>query len=280
MPEFAEVNTQVRWLRARVTGMRVASHGHTGAGHFPELKGDPAKAQKLAAWLDGQEILAVTQRGKHVVMRLPTGTLVSHLMFAGRWSMEGDAFTSPYKRHAEPPDVKSASFWLLDPAGRRLNFHDPEYRGKVRFHPGASPGAVPELAALGPDVLQTPESDPEFATPWTAQHLATALARKRTAIKAQLLEQSMVAGLGNMYACEALYRAGIAPQRPSQGLSPDEVRALFQSAQGVVGDALRTGLDYAAVLKVYKRERDPEGRAVSVEEIGGRDTYWVPEAQR
>jgi formamidopyrimidine-DNA glycosylase len=83
-----------------------------------------------------------------------------------------------------------------------------------------------------------------------------------------------------MYACEALYRAGIAPQRPSQGLSPDEVRAVFQSAQAVVGDALRTGLDYAAVLKVYKRERDPEGRAVTVDEIGGRDTYWVPEAQR
>jgi formamidopyrimidine-DNA glycosylase len=90
----------------------------------------------------------------------------------------------------------------------------------------------------------------------------------------------MVAGLGNMYACEALYRAGIAPQRPGQGLSPDEVHALFQSAQGVVADALRTGLDYASVLQVYKRERDPAGRAVTVEEIGGRDTYWVPEAQR
>lgn len=280
MPEFAEVNTQVRWLRQRVTGMRIASHGHTGAGHFPDLKGDPLKPSKLAGYFNGAELESVTQRGKHVVMRLSTGTLVSHLMFAGRWSLEGDPFVSPYKHHVEAPAAKSASFWIIGGDGTRLSFHDPEYRGRVRFSPGVTPGAVPELKALGPDVLLTPESDPEHLTPWSHDRLAADLAGKRTAIKPQLMEQSMVAGLGNMYACEALYRAGVAPARASRSLDADAVRAVFDAAQQVVRASIDSGLDYAQVLQVYKRERDPQGRAVTVEELGGRDTWWVPEAQR
>jgi formamidopyrimidine-DNA glycosylase len=279
MPEFAEVNTQVRWLRARVTGWRVASHGHSGAGHFSDLKGDPAKAAKLGAYFDAAAIESVTQRGKHVLLRMSTGTLVSHLMFAGRWSIQGDDFVSPYKHHAEPPTTKSASFWLVNNLGARLNFHDPEYRGRVRFFPALTPGKVPDLRELGPDLLQTPESDPDFPTPWTAAALGAAL-RRKTAVKAVLLEQSVVAGIGNMYACEALYRAGIAPQRPANSLGTDEVLALFQAAQEVVRAAIDGGLDYPHLLQVYKRAADPSGREVQVVEIAGRDTYWVPAAQR
>lgn len=280
MPEFAEVNTQVRWLRERVTGWQIASHGHTGAGHFPELKGDPAKAAKLKSYLDGQRVEAVTQRGKHVVMRLSSGTLVSHLMFKGRWSLVGEDFVSPYKHHAEPPEPKSASFWLVNDRGARLNFHDPEYRGKVRFHPGKRPGEVDELRELGPDVLQTPETDPDFTAPFTLEGFAAALAKKRGAVKVQLLDQSIVAGIGNMYACEALYAAGLAPTRPASGLSADDVGRLHDAARAVVRSAIDSGLDYARVLQIYKREKDPAGRAVQVVELGGRDTWWVPEAQR
>lgn len=280
MPEFAEVNAQVKWLRAKVTGMRVKAHGHSGAGHFPELKADPAKAAKLSAWLDGATLDSVTQRGKHVVMRMSTGAMVSHLMFAGRWSLVGDDFITAYKRHLEAPEPKSASFWLIGDDGRRLNFHDPEYRGRVRFHPDAAPAAVAELAALGPDVLQTPESDPDFTLAWTAESLSRALSGTRTAIKAQLLDQSTVAGIGNMYACECLYRAGVAPQRPSNSLSDGEVRAVHEAAQSVVRAAIESGLDYATVLRVYKRETDPDGSPVRIEKVGGRDTYWVPAKQR
>lgn len=280
MPEFAEVNKQVQWLRARVTGWRVASHGHTGAGHFPELKGDPSKEAKLAAWLDGATLDAVTQRGKHVVFRMSTGTLVSHLMFKGRWSLAGEDFVSNYRHHAEPPTPKSASFWLVRDDGARLNFHDPEYRGRVRFHAGRRPGQVEELKELGPDVLTTPESDPDFTAEWTAEALAAALGRKRTPVKAQLLEQSVVAGIGNMYACEALYRAGVAPARPANALTPDEVRRVFDAARDVIQTAIDTDLDYGRALQVYKRALDPQGRKVDVIELNGRDTYWVPEAQR
>lgn len=280
MPEFAEVNAQVRWMRERVTGMKVASHGHTGAGHFSELKGDPSKAAKLASWLDGATILAVTQRGKHVVLRLSTGTLVSHLMLAGRWSIAGDDFTSKYKRHAEAPEPKSASFWMVSEGGSRLNFHDPEYRGRVNFYADTLPGGVAALAELGPELLQTPETDADFAEAWTLDHFSRALSSKRTAVKARLLEQSVVAGIGNMYACESLYRAGIAPARPATSLSEGERRALFAEAQEVVRESIESGLDYGAVLKVYKRERDPEGAPVLVDKIGGRDSYWVPSRQR
>ena len=280
MPEFAEVNKQVRWLRARVTGWTIASHGHTGAGHFPELKGDPAKAAKLSAWLDGATLDAVTQRGKHVVFRMSTGVMVSHLMFKGRWSLLGEDFVSNYKHHAEPPTAKSASFWMVHGDGARLSFHDPEYRGRVRFHAGRAPGAVEELRELGPDVLQTPEGDPDFAAPWDLDDFSAKVAKKRTAIKALLLDQGIVAGIGNMYACEALYRAGVAPTRAGSSLSPEELRRVFEAAQGVVRAAIDSDLDYDRILQVYKRELDPAGRAVEVADVGGRDTYWVPAAQR
>lgn len=280
MPEFAEVHKQVQWLRERVTGWRVASHGHTGAGHFPELKGDPAKAAKLASWLDGATLEAVTQRGKHVVLRMSTGTLVSHLMFKGRWSLVGEDFVSNYRHHAEPPTPKSASFWLVNGEGARLNFHDPEYRGRVRFHLGKQPGQVEELKELGPDVLVTELSDPDFTAPWTVDALAAALGKKRTAVKAQLLEQSVVAGIGNMYACEALYRAGVAPTRPANALARDDVQRVYDAARDVIQTAIDTDLDYGRTLQVYKRELDPQGRKVDVVEVNGRDTYWVPTAQR
>ena len=76
MPEFAEVNKQVRWLRERAEGATVSAFGYHG-GHFTALKDDPAKAQVLASFFEGATLDRVTQRAKHVVMHLSTGTLTS-----------------------------------------------------------------------------------------------------------------------------------------------------------------------------------------------------------
>ena len=82
-----------------------------------------------------------------------------------------------------------------------------------------------------------------------------------------------------MYACESLYRAGIAPTRPSNAVTPQELQSLFDAVQAVVGESIKTHLDYDRVLKVYKREKDPDGTLVRCDEVGGRDTYWVPSRQ-
>ena len=79
---------------------------------------------------------------------------------------------------------------------------------------------------------------------------------------------------------EKRQRPGGSAQRPANGLGAQEAEALFSAVRSVVREAIDSGLDYARVLRVYRRELDPEGRAVRVDAVGGRDTYWVPEAQR
>ncbi|MBI5514432.1 MAG: hypothetical protein HY909_11730 [Deltaproteobacteria bacterium] len=278
MPEFAEVHSQVCWLRSKVQGAPIEEYGCTGGQHFPELKGNPKKDALLRAFFVGATLQSVTQRGKYVVFRLSTGTVLAHLMFHGRWSIAGDPFTSNYKHHRAPPEPVSAGLWLRV-GGRSMGFHDPEYKARVHAFPGSLPAAVEELQELGPDILQTPETDPEYPRPWAAEDLVKATSKSRTAIKALLLDQKKQAGIGNMYACEALYRAGLRPDRASNTLAEADARRLHGAVQAVVGEALATNLDYDRVLKVYKREKDPEGRKVLCTQVGGRDTFWVAEAQ-
>lgn len=278
MPEFAEVNKQVRWLRDRVDGAVVSAYGYSG-GHFSDLKDDPNKKSILDGFFDGATIERVTQRGKHVAMHMSTGTLISHLMFKGRWSVEGDPFVSNYKHHKEPPTAKSVNFWMQTSRGR-INFHEPEYKGKVHVFPGVESGAVDDLRDLGPDVLITPETDPAFTKEWTAELFRAGASKSKTAIKAYLLDQKKQAGIGNMYACESLYRAAIAPDRPANALSPAEAVRLHDEVQSVLRLSIDTDLDYAQTLLVYRKDTDPQGNPVSLSEVGGRDTFWVPAVQK
>ena len=277
MPEFAEVNKQVRWLRERALGAVVSASGHTG-GHFPALKDNPAKDDILRGFFEGASIDDVTQRGKHVVMRLSTGTLLSHLMFKGRWSMGGDDFVSNYKHHKEAPTAKSVNFWMETSRGR-VNFQERGYKGKVHCFPGVASGDVSDLRDLGPEVLVTPETDPAFTTEWTVDDLARAAAKTRTAIKALLLDQKKQAGIGNMYACECLYRARVAPERPANSLAADAVARVHAELQATLRLSIDTDLDYDRVLLVYRKTSDPMGNPVECAEVGGRDTFWVPAVQ-
>lgn len=280
MPEFAEVHRQVTWLRERVTGWTVRAWGVRARNHFPEFGAEPAeREQALARFLDGARVEQVTQRGKYVLLRLSTGVLASHLMFRGRWSLAGEDFVSPYKHHRAAPTPASNSLWLECDRGR-MNFHDPEYKGHARAFPGASPAAVALLTALGPDVLQTDASDGEVASaPWDLARFTAGLGRVKQPVKAFLLDQKRQAGLGNMYACEALYRAKVRPDRDARSLGADEAAALHAAARAVVAESIESGLDYARTLAVYGRAEDPAGRAVRVTQVDGRDTYWVPDVQ-
>jgi formamidopyrimidine-DNA glycosylase len=278
MPEFAEVNKQVRWLRERVEGANVNAFGYSG-GHFSALKNGPEKTRVLADFFEGSTLERVTQRGKHVVMHFSTGTLISHLMFKGRWSIQGDDFVSHYKHHKEAPTPKSVNFWMETSAGQ-INFHEPEYKGKVHVFPGTGSDEVPELADLGPEVLVTPETDPAYTGEWTVDEFREGAARSKIAVKAYLLDQKRQAGIGNMYACECLYRARIAPDRPANALTASEVAAIHGELQAVLRLSIESDLDYGQVLQVYRREHDPLGNAVEVSEVGGRDTFWVASLQK
>lgn len=278
MPEFAEVNKQVRWLRERAVGAHITKYGYSG-GHFAEQKDLPDKDSVLASFFEGATVENVTQRGKHVVIVLSTGVLTSHLMFKGRWSIAGDDFTSHYKHHKEPPTAKSVNFWMEAQDGRRINFHEPEYKGKVHAFPGVSTADVEDLKDLGPEILITPETDANYLREWTADVFRGAVARSKTAIKAFLLDQKKQAGIGNMYACECLYRARVAPERPANSLAADAVARVHAELQATLRLSIDTDLDYDRVLLVYRKTSDPMGNPVECAEVGGRDTFWVPAVQ-
>jgi formamidopyrimidine-DNA glycosylase len=279
MPEFAELNKQVRWLRERVVGWQVDAYGSEGWGNFPALKDNPSKDQILDQFFKGAVIESVTQRGKFAVFRLSTGTMFSHLMFKGRWSIAGDDFLSNYKQHKNKPTEKSVTFWL-SAGGKKLNFHEPEYKGKVHAFLGKQPKDCEELSSLGPEIKLTRETDPDFAAQdWQLSAFVANLGKTKKSVKELLLDQKKQAGLGNMYVCEALYRAGVRPDRASNSLSADEARAIYEAAREVVQQSIDTELDYKTVLAVYNRDTDPEGHPVEVSEVGGRDTYWVPAKQ-
>ncbi|MCB9640139.1 MAG: hypothetical protein H6728_16190 [Myxococcales bacterium] len=278
MPEFAEVNIQVRYLRERCTGWPIASFGYEGWSHFQNLP-EEGRDEQIKDFFQDNVLESITQKGKHVVMRTSKGTMLSHLMFKGRWSVAGDDFISNYKQHKKPPTEKSNNFWLVNPDGKRLNFHEPEYKGKITIFPGLHPGQVEALTKLGPDILTLPETDPDLAQEWTTDAFAKVLKRSKQAIKVFLLDQKRQAGLGNMYVCEALYASGIAPQRPAQSLSEDELTRLHDAAQRIVKASLDSNLDYDQVLKVYRKDTDPDGNPVENADVGGRDTFWVPNKQ-
>lgn len=279
MPEFAEVNVQVRWLRERCRNFQITGYGSSARNHFKNLP-EAGRKKKLDAFFDGNTIEEITQRGKHVVLRTLNGTIASHLMFKGRWTMEGDDFTSNYKGHKKPALPKSNSFWVENDKGEKLYFNDPEYMGYVTVFPTASPGDVPALSKLGPEVLITDQTDPDYQKTWTLADLQKRTGRSKKAIKGLLLDQDKQSGLGNMYVCEALYKAKIDPNRPSNSLSEDEVKRVHEEAQKVVQKSIDTDLDYDKVLLVYRRETDPGGHAVKCSKVSGRDTFWVPDVQK
>ena len=280
MPEIAEVSVQVRYLQERCRGWKVKEWGKEGWSHFQNLPDDTREAQ-LADFFKDNVIEDITQRGKQVLLRTKNGVMASHLMFKGRWSLQTEPFTSNYKNHKEKPTDKSRSFWIINEDGKRLNFHDPEYKAKVTAYPGiVDPKNVEHLAKLGPEVIVTEYTDPSFRDPWEFKGFQAKMAKSKQAIKKLLLDQEKQSGLGNMYVCEALYAAGIAPERPANGLSSEELHKLWEASQEVVKEAMSTNLDYDKVLKIYRRKADPLGNPVTFDEVGGRDTFWVPAVQK
>lgn len=212
--------------------------------------------------LVGRALAGVRRHGKFLMLDFDRGsTLLLHLGMSGRLSRDGGPHT-----HVR-----------LDLAGVSLHFVDPRRFGLVRF--GTPPG-------LGPDAL-----DPRLG----AGRFAAALARTRRAVKEALLDQRVVAGLGNIYVCEALHAARIDPRRPANRLRAGEVRHLLFSARAVLRNAVAAGgttLDDEAWRcvcgrrgeyrpRVYGAHGCPDcgGKVLAIRQ-GARSTYLCPACQR
>ena len=267
MPELPEVETIRRQLAPRLEGRTFEAVDVLD----PRLT-RPLDPREVAAELQGERVIGVERRGKYLVLQLEGGgALLVHLRMTGSFGFE-------------PTSHERAVIGLED--GTRLVYRDVRRFGTWLVVPGEE--LEPYLAAKnGPEPL---------GSMFTATWLAARLARRRAPLKAVLLDQRVVAGLGNIYADEALWRARLSPLRPASSLDPEEVRRL----QRAIRAALRTGIarqgaslrDYAKPdgeagsmqreFRVYGREDEscPRCRGpIAKTKVGGRGTWYCPRCQ-
>ncbi len=221
MPELPEVETLRRGLARHLTGRTV---GVTRVPVPKMLKGTVTDAAVFGESLRGVRIDSVGRRGKHLIIALDSGYyLLLHL------NMRGQLLVLP----GDAPDGRylSAAFALDD--GRELRFHDMWTWGEMRLATADELAAHPALSRMGPEPLEEA---------WVPAHLRDGLAKRpRTAIKAVLLDQTVVAGVGNIYADESLFRAGVQPLRPAGSLSEAEIGRLHRAIRQVLGEATAGG---------------------------------------
>jgi len=275
MPELPEVETVMRGLQARLQGHAIVR----AEVRRPDLRW--ALPERLAERLTGARVLGFRRRAKYILMRLDTAeSLLLHLGMSGRILIR--------PRGANAPELHEHVALLTDDEWE-IGFVDPRRFGSIDLLPTEAEDQHRLLVGLGPEPL-----DPGF----TPKRLAAALAGRRTPIKAALLDQRVVAGLGNIYVCEALFRAGIAPTRlaaetPTRRLVP-QIKATLQDAIAAGGSSLRDYVQPGGELgyfqhawRVYGREGEPCHRCpgppicpgVARMVQSGRSTFYCPRLQ-
>lgn len=258
MPELPEVELAARRVRAAAVGKTISAVTALHPAHRRRLP--PAAARKLR----GVSITAIDRRGKHQLLRLGDGaTLHVHFRMTGDWDIGrcGDALP----RHAR------VAIELSD--GTRITLVDPRALSAVTVHP---PGHDP-LPRMGPDATDAALS---------AEAFGAALASRRVSIKLALLDQRVLAGIGNIYAAEALWLARIDPRAVASSLGPARRRRLLAAVRSVLRRAERDPAPYSdrapPRFRVYDREGRPCPRCgTGIRRIGqgGRSTYYCPRCQ-
>ncbi len=218
MPELPEVETVVRGLRPHLEGRRLVRVEQRRAGlriPFPE---------NFVQRLEGRRVDRIRRRAKYILMHLDDGqVLLCHLGMSGRMTIGKGAGT--------PPD-KHDHVILTTDEGQELRFNDARRFGLMVLVSEAGLDAHPLLANLGPEPLGNDFNGPE---------LARRLAGKRSPIKAALMDQRVVAGLGNIYVCESLFLAGISPRRKAYTVQGGRAERLVRAVRDVLGRAIDAG---------------------------------------
>jgi formamidopyrimidine-DNA glycosylase len=218
MPELPEVETVMRGLQARLEG-RLIVHAQVNR---PDLRWPFPEG--LAARLKGAEVLSFRRRAKYILMRLSGGdSVLIHLGMSGRMNL------TP----GRPNSDTAHEHWVIEvDDGWRLGFVDPRRFGSVDLVPTADEDAHKLLSGMGPEPL-----DDDFSI----ETLNEALAGKRTPIKAALLDQRLVAGLGNIYVCEALFRSRISPVRLAHTVPGARAARLVPAIKATLTEAIAAG---------------------------------------
>jgi formamidopyrimidine-DNA glycosylase len=271
MPELPEVETTVRGLARYLDGERIE---HVALNRpdmrFPFPDGF---VQRLA----GARVTGLGRRAKYGLIHTDRAlTVVFHLGMSGRWRIDPEA-------------IGKHDHVVLETAGHRFALCDPRRFGFVDLVETDAIERWPAFAAMGPEPL---------GPALTAAHLAAAFSGRRQAVKLLLLDQRIVAGLGNIYVCEALYRARIDPRKAAGKVSKPALERLVPAIREVLAEAIEAGgstlRDYARPdgqlgyfskrFDVYGREGKPcrreDGGTVRRLVQGGRSTWYCPRCQK
>jgi formamidopyrimidine-DNA glycosylase len=276
MPELPEVETTLRGIAPHLTGQQVRDI----VIRNPSLRWPIPK--KLPELLRGQTIRQLGRRAKYLLIAFDHGTLILHLGMSGSLRI----LTSPAAPEAKPAD-KHEHFDLVLQNGTVLRLRDPRRFGAVLWHAG-DVAQHPLLAALGPEPLQDG---------FNGEHLYAATRKRKAAIKQVIMDSHVVAGVGNIYANEALFRAGIRPQLAAGKLGRERCARLVRTIKEVLRAAIKMGgsslRDYVNSdgkqgyfqqhYFVYGRTGESCrqcGTAIKQLRQGQRSTFYCPSCQR
>jgi formamidopyrimidine-DNA glycosylase len=282
MPELPEVETTRRGLAPVMAGKRLERvEQRRGDLRFPFPDG-------FVQRLTGARVLSVDRRAKYLLLPLDRGdTLVCHLGMSGRFEIDHQRPGVFEQSVGDDPKHEHVVFVTED--GVRIAFFDPRRFGYMGLVPTAQLAEHPWFAGLGPEPLGE-----DFDGPI----LLAAIKGKKQNIKVTLLDQRLVAGVGNIYACEALFAARISPEKPAGDLKSAEAKRLAQAVKAVLAEAIEAGgstlRDFAQTdgqlgyfqhrFKVYGREGEPclSGCKGTVARIvqAGRSTFYCPACQK
>lgn len=270
MPELPEVETTVRGLATVLEGQVIRSV----RVNRPDLR--RAFPVDLAQALIGARVTGLSRRAKYGLVHTDRDrTMVFHLGMSGRWRID-------------PEDIGKHDHLVLETGeGRVLSLNDARRFGSVDLVDSDKLASWPPFAALGPEPL---------GAELTPQLLAKSFKDRIAAVKLLLLDQRIVAGLGNIYVCEALYRARVHPAREGGKVKPGELKLLVPAIKAVLEESIEAGgstlRDYARPdgelgyfakdFKVYGREGQPCECGGTVARIvqGGRSSFFCPKCQK
>jgi len=274
MPELPEVEAVRRSLIELVAGQRITD---VTVG-WPKIIKSPEQYEQFQDALKGQTIHDVDRKGKFLIFLLDDYCLVSHLRMEGNYSLHKQE--DPVDKHTH------VVFHFSD--GMELRYRDVRKFGTMHLFAKGSEWTVPPLSKLGPE---------PFSDEFTLEYFKGKLSNTERVIKAVLLDQSIVTGLGNIYVDEVLFRSGIHPERKSRTLTDQEILILREQAASTLKESINAGGSsvntymnshgqsgtYQNELKVYGR-KDQEcyrcGAAVQKIKVAGRGTHFCPNCQK
>ncbi|MGI1662037.1 bifunctional DNA-formamidopyrimidine glycosylase/DNA-(apurinic or apyrimidinic site) lyase [Palleronia sp. KMU-117] len=283
MPELPEVETVRRGLLPVMEGQDIAS----AQVRRPDLRWPfpPRMAERLS----GQHVVRLRRRSKYILADLGSGeTLILHLGMSGRILISGQMQGRFHHHHPAPEKHDHVVLDMVN--GARVTFNDARRFGAMDLAPTETVEDHPLLAGLGPE---------PFGNAFHEDYLVARLRGRNTPIKAALLDQRVVAGLGNIYVSEALFRAGISPRRKAGRIAAPRVRALVPIIRDVLSEAIEAGgsslrdhrqtngeLGYFQhAFRVYDREGHAcptPGCTGTIARIvqSGRSSFYCPSCQR